>query len=168
MAGCRHHDRRPCYNGLIGGLMTLYMIYSLAVLIGVLVTIVPIMNGKNTQVLGTIRVSFFHYFAASITGIVVLFMTASIGEVNMLPDVPIHYFIGGILGLSVILLMNYYSVRIKALHVAILPFLGQMTMGLALDYFLFDKMNLKTVIGLVIVLFGLYIQSEQKNVVAEM
>lgn len=147
--------------------MTLFIIYCLAVLIGVLVTVVPIMNGKNTQVLGTIRVSFFHYFAASITGVVFLWLTASLGEVTMLPDVPIHYFIGGLLGLSVILLMNYYSVRIKALHVAILPFLGQMTMGLALDYFLFDKLNVKTVIGLVIVLFGLYIQSEQKKKVVE-
>ncbi|HSN66694.1 MAG TPA: DMT family transporter, partial [Fusibacter sp.] len=99
--------------------------------------------------------------------IVFLWLTASMGEVKMLPDVPVHYFIGGLLGLSVILLMNYYSVRIKALHVAILPFLGQMTMGLALDYFLFDKLNVKTVIGLVIVLLGLYIQSEQKKKVVE-
>ncbi len=143
--------------------MTLYIIYSLAVLIGVLVTVVPIINGKNTLVLGTIRVSFFHYLAAFITGVVILVITQSSGQIMQLPDVPIHYFLGGILGLSVILLMNYYSVRIKALHIAILPFLGQMTMGLALDYYLFDKMNFKTVIGLVIVLFGLYVQSDQNK-----
>ncbi len=143
--------------------MTLYVIYSLAVLIGVLVTVVPIMNGKNTQVLGTIRVSFFHYLSAFITGFILLLLTRSLGQIKSLPQVPIHYFLGGILGLSVILLMNYYSVRIKAIHVAILPFLGQMTMGLALDYYLFDKMNFKIVIGLFIVLFGLYVQSEPKK-----
>jgi len=138
--------------------MTLLLIYGLAVCIGVLVTVVPIMNGANTRVLGTIRVSFFHYFSASITGVAFLLFTASFEDIKRLPEVPIHYFLGGILGLSVILLMNYYSVRIKALHIAILPFLGQMTMGLALDYFLFDKLNVKIIIGLLIVLLGLIVR----------
>lgn len=147
--------------------MTHFAIYLLAVLIGVLVTVIPIMNGMNTKVLGTIRVSFYHYFSAFITGIAFLILTHSLGEIQKLPDAPIHYFFGGFLGLAAILLMNYYSVKIKALHIAILPFLGQMTMGLAIDYFIFDKMNTKTVIGLIIVLIGLYVQSDKKSNVVE-
>ncbi|HAS73173.1 MAG TPA: hypothetical protein DCS67_03415, partial [Clostridiales bacterium UBA8960] len=49
---------------------------------------------------------------------------------------------------------------IKAIHIAILPFLGQMTMGLILDAFLFDTFNLKIVIGLIIVLIGLKVQTD--------
>ena len=146
--------------------MTNWFIYGLAMIIGVLVTVVPIINGSNTKILGTIRVSFFHYFAAFITGIVFLIFTSSFGVLSKISAVPPQYFIGGILGLFVILLMNYYSVRIKALHVAILPFLGQMSMGLALDYFLFEKLDLKTILGLIIVLFGLYVQMDTKNVEA--
>lgn len=167
MARRWHHERRFGHYGLVGGPMTHFKIYLLAVLIGVLVTVVPIMNGMNTKILGTIRVSFYHYFSAFITGIAFLILTKSLGDIQKLPDAPIHYYFGGILGLAVILLMNYYAVRIKAIHIAILPFLGQMTMGLALDYLLFDKMSLKTVVGLIIVLIGLYVQSDKKNNVLE-
>lgn len=138
----------------------LVLIYLMAISIGILVTIVPIMNGANTQILGTIKVSFYHYISALITGIVAWFLYDQAMNLSGLAKVPLHYYMGGILGLSVILLMNYYAVRIKALHVAILPFLGQMVMGLLLDYWLFQIFNVKMILGLVIVLIGLYIQSK--------
>jgi uncharacterized membrane protein YdcZ (DUF606 family) len=69
------------------------------------------------------------------------------------------YFAGGLLGLSVMLMMNYYSVRIRAMHIAILPFLGQMTMGFFLDYYLIGVLEIKVIIGMIIVLIGLYVQS---------
>lgn len=142
--------------------MSTPIIYLLGIAIGVLVTVVPIMNGANTKVLGTIKVSYFHYLSAFVTGLVFLGLTTSFQTLWTIGEVPIHYFLGGVLGLSVILLMNYYSVRIKALHIAILPFLGQMTMGLILDYYLYDLLNLKTVLGLSVVLVGLMVQADQK------
>lgn len=142
--------------------MELILIYLLAISIGVLVTVTPIMNGANTRVLGTFRVSFIHYFMATLTGLFFLMFTTPSASIQKLPDVPLYYYLGGILGLSVILLMNYYAVRIKAIHIAILPFLGQMTMGLVLDAFLFDTFNIKVLIGLIIVLFGLKVQASKK------
>ncbi|MDH8677647.1 DMT family transporter [Fusibacter bizertensis] len=139
--------------------MSSFIIYLFAISLGVLVTVVPIINGENTKQLGTFRVSLFHYFSAFIVGIMFYLVLNSSTPVYQLGQVPWHYYLGGVLGLSVILLMNYYSSRITALHISILPFLGQMTMGLILDYFLFNQLNFKTIIGLVIVLTGLYIQS---------
>lgn len=141
--------------------IALVFIYIMAITIGVLVTIVPIINGSNTQSLGTIKVSYYHYISAFITGLVAWFLYDQSLTISGLSHVPIHYYLGGILGLSVILLMNHYAVRIKAIHVAILPFLGQMVMGLLLDYWLFDIFNVKMIIGLIIVLCGLYIQSKE-------
>lgn len=142
--------------------MEMLLIYLLAMSIGVLVTVTPIMNGTNTTVLGTFRVSFIHYLVATLTGLVFLLFSGPAASVQKLPDVPLYYYLGGILGLSVILLMNYYAVRIKAIHIAILPFLGQMTMGLILDAFLFDTFNIKVLIGLAIVLIGLKVQASKK------
>lgn len=141
--------------------MEMLLIYLLAMSIGVLVTVTPIMNGAHSTVLGTFRVSFIHYFVATLTGLVFLIFTAPATSIQKLPDVPLYYYLGGILGLSIILLMNYYAVRIKAIHIAILPFLGQMTMGLVLDAFLFDTFNYKVVIGLAIVLIGLKVQASK-------
>lgn len=141
--------------------ITLVFIYLMAITIGVLVTVVPIMNGANTQILGTLKVSFYHYVSAFLTGLVAWFLYDHSLTVSGLSGVPIQYYFGGILGLSVILLMNHYAIRIKAIHVAILPFLGQMVMGLLLDYWLFQIFNVKMIIGLLIVLCGLYIQSKE-------
>jgi len=163
MGWSSYNGSRAHNNGYIGGNMSVILIYLMAMSIGILVTIVPIMNGANTKVLGTLKVSFYHYFAAFITGLFFLFATASFQSFWKISNVPLYYFLGGILGLFVILLMNYYTVRIKALHIAILPFLGQMTMGLILDYFLFDKFDLKTIMGLSVVLLGLLVQGEQKT-----
>lgn len=139
--------------------MTSYIIYIFAISLGVLVTVVPIINGENTKTLGTFRVSMFHYLSALIVGFVFFIFLNPSTPLYTLSTVPVYYYLGGVLGLAVILLMNYYSSRITALHISILPFLGQMTMGLILDYFLFKQLNIKTIVGLSIVLGGLYIQS---------
>lgn len=141
------------------------IIYLLAVTIGVLVTLTPIMNGNNTTHLGTIRVSFYHFSAAALTGLLFVLITHSSTYFPVLPKLPPHYFMGGLIGLMVMLLMNYYAIKIKAIHVAILPFLGQMSMGLLLDYFLLGIFDYKRLIGLIIVLLGLWIQAPKPQTV---
>ncbi|GAB6106309.1 DMT family transporter [Fusibacter bizertensis] len=143
--------------------MASFIIYIFAIILGILVTVVPIINGENTKTLGTFRVSMFHYLSALVVGMIFFLIFNSSTQPYQIGTIPLHYYLGGILGLSVILLMNYYSSRIIALHISILPFLGQMTMGLIIDYFLFKQLNYKTIIGLSIVLVGLYIQSSPKR-----
>lgn len=139
------------------------VIYLLAIFIGFLVTVTPIMNGRNSLVLGTIKTTFYHYFFALVTGIVLMFLLSPILSGIEIDNISLKYFMGGILGLSIIVMMNYYAVRIKAIHIAIIPFLGQMTMGFFLDYLLFGDLDLKTIFGMSVVLLGLFIQSSGKN-----
>jgi len=63
--------------------------------------------------------------------------------------------------------MNYYAVRITAFHIAVLPFLGQMSMGLLLDYIIYNQFEFKTLIGLFIVLFGLTLQLSSTTVLTD-
>lgn len=137
-------------------------IYLLAIFIGFLVTVTPIMNGRNSLVLGTIKTSFYHYFFALVTGMILMLILSPMVTGIELDNISIKYFMGGILGLSIIVMMNYYAVRIKAIHIAILPFLGQMTMGFFLDYLLFGNLDLKTILGMTVVILGLFIQSSGK------
>lgn len=137
-------------------------VYILAIAIGLLVTISPILNGRNSLVLGTFKTSFYHYLFAFIFGVAFMLLTYTQTSSLQMNQIPPLYFLGGLLGLSVILMMNHYAVRIKALHIAILPFLGQMTMGFVLDYFLFGMLNVKVIIGMIVVLVGLYIQSSDQ------
>lgn len=138
-------------------------IYLLAIFIGFLVTVTPIMNGRNSLVLGTIKTSFYHYFFALVTGIILMLLLSPMLTGTQINSISIKYFMGGILGLSIIVMMNYYAVRIKAIHIAILPFLGQMTMGFFLDYLLFGNLDFKTILGMTVVILGLVIQSSSKR-----
>jgi len=54
--------------------MNLLIIYGLAIVLGVLVTIVPILNGQNTLKFGSLRVSWFHFTAAFIVGLIALLL----------------------------------------------------------------------------------------------
>ncbi|MDN5352798.1 MAG: bacterial/archaeal transporter family-2 protein [Clostridiales bacterium] len=136
------------------------LIYILSLLLGFLVTVVPIMNSRNTLSLGTYRVSFFHYFSAALTGLAFVIFTRSSLSPAQFSGMPPVYFVGGLIGITVILMMNFYASRLKAFHVAVLPFLGQMIMGALLDWIFGGLLDFKTLIGAVIVVAGLLIQAE--------
>lgn len=136
----------------------------IAIMVGVLITVTPILNGINTQKIGSIKTAFWHNTSAFTVGLIALLViNPNRSGVSSLSSVPPLMFIGGLLGLSVIVLMNYYSTRIRALHIAIIPFLGQMFMGFFLDaYLLNQSISLKSILGMCIVLIGLWIQSSHK------
>ncbi|OJV66021.1 MAG: hypothetical protein BGO41_08805 [Clostridiales bacterium 38-18] len=144
--------------------MNFIIIYGLAIVLGVLVTIVPILNGHNTLKFGSLKVSWFHFAAALVVGLFALVIFGGQSEIQSLFSKPIWYYSGGILGTLVIICMNYYAVRITAFHIAVLPFLGQMSMGLILDYIIYNQFEFKTLIGLLIVLFGLTLQLSSTTV----
>ena len=112
------------------------LLYLIAVLTGVIITITPILNGQNTLQMGSLRTAFFHNFSAVFSGMLFLVILSPLTitqNFQMLPNASPINFLGGLIGLMVILLMNYYSVRIKAIYISLLPFLGQVFMGLILD-----------------------------------
>lgn len=144
--------------GCIGGSMVAIL---LAIFTGILITVVPIMNGQNALHIGTLKTSFFHYTFAFMFGVMSLLLLTPMAQIQHFSRVSPYYYSGGVIGLSLILLMNFYSVRIKALYIAVLPFLGQMLMGFILDVFFFDTMvSMQKIIGLIIVLLGLWLQQK--------
>jgi uncharacterized membrane protein YdcZ (DUF606 family) len=56
--------------------------------------------------------------------------------------------------------MNYYSSRIPAFLIVIIPFVGQTITGVLVDYYLIDKFSLTKLIGAGVILVGLYINAQ--------
>lgn len=133
------------------------MIYIIAIATGIMVNITPILNGENALKIGTLRTSFNHFLFAVLTGIVAFIILSPLSDLDKIRHISPVFLSGGFIGLFVVMLMNYYASRLEALYVAVLPFLGQMSMGLLLDYFVFDFFELTKVIGLVIVVLGIFI-----------
>ncbi|MBF4695414.1 DMT family transporter [Fusibacter ferrireducens] len=142
--------------------MILY--YGSALILGVLFILAPILNGRNALALGTFKASFFNYLSATLTALICLMLFSNLEYFKQLPTIPPHYFLGGVIGCFVILLLNYFTTKIKAFYIVILPFMGQMTLGIILDYMFIGNFEIKSILGLSIICFGLYLQSEKKEV----
>ncbi len=142
--------------------MILY--YGFALILGVLFIVAPILNGRNALSLGTFRASFFNYLSATLTAFIFLILFSDLDAFKKLPTMPPYYFLGGLIGCIVILLLNYFTTKIKAFYIVILPFMGQMTMGLILDYMILGSFEPKRILGLLIICFGLYLQNKKKEV----
>ncbi|GAU78063.1 DMT family transporter [Fusibacter sp. 3D3] len=142
--------------------MILYYVFAL--ILGILFIVVPILNGQNALALGTFKASFFNYLSATLTAFVFLMLFSNLEVFKKLPTIPPHYYLGGLIGCLVILLLNYFTTKIKAFYIVILLFMGQMTMGLILDYSIMGQFESKRILGLLIICFGLYLQNAKKEV----
>lgn len=139
------------------------MIYIIAIATGILVNLTPILNGQNALKLGNIRTSWNHFLFAVITGIIAFLVLSPWGDIQKITQINPLYLTGGFIGLFVVSLMNYYASRLEALYVAVLPFLGQMAMGLVLDYFVYDFFQITKLIGLAVVVIGIIVAKWEKS-----
>ncbi len=147
--------------------MILYYLY--AFLIGALVILSPIINGQNAAKLGTLRGSFYNYLFASLAAVLLaLYFSNDVSAngfsegLSQLSQVPLTHFLGGFIGCAVILIMNAFTVKIKAFYIVILPFLGQLLMGLAIDQVVGKDFTLKQLMGLCIILVGLFLSTRKR------
>jgi len=140
--------------------------YGIAFLIGGLVIIAPLLNGRNAARIGTLYASFFNYLFATISALVIACVfsfeagfNAPTMRFETLSAIPATYFLGGIIGCMIILMMNSFTVRIKAFYIVILPFMGQMTMGLIIDQLNGKSFDIKQTIGIILIIAGLVLSS---------
>ncbi len=134
--------------------------YILALFMGVIVVITPVLNGQLTLKTSTFKTAHLSFMvgAVSATLILIVFGNSLFGT-NFLSDIDPIYYSSIVFGIFLILLMNYYASRLPAFLIVIIPFVGQTVMGVFVDYYLIDKFSLKKLIGAVVILIGLYINS---------
>lgn len=146
--------------------------YAFAFIIGCLVVISPILNGRNAQRLSTLRGSFYNYLFALFSAVLLAFyfvndsrFTSQPLDLPNLLAIPWTHYLGGLIGCLVILIMNYFTVRIKAYFIVTLPFIGQMATGILLDQLGGELFTTKQFLGLGLILLGLVISvtMPQKN-----
>jgi len=133
----------------------------LAFIMGILIVLAPILNGKNAASIGTIQTSFLNYFSAFITALLISSLyTPNISSLSLPPISTLYT--GTLIGCVVILLLNWFTVKIKAFYIVVLPFIGQMGMGMFIDYLSSSQFDLKKIVGIALVIVGLLIQQRDK------
>lgn len=129
----------------------------LAILSGVSVVISRIINSKLAEEIGTFQGTFFNYLTGLITSTIFLLITRD--YINIPPihelNLPIYSYLGGSIGILVVVLSNYTTPKVSSFSLTLLVFIGQLSIGIIIDYFNSNTLSVGKLIGGLFILIGL-------------
>lgn len=129
----------------------------LALLAGGLTILSMILNAQLGKRIGILKSTLINYFVASSLMFLPLLFTGQIKNLIHLPyrDIPWWAFLGGVVGVSIVMLSNIIIPRIPVIYTTILTFLGQMIVGIIIDILITNTFSLGKIIGISFVGTGL-------------
>src|SRR5665648_388869 len=136
------------------------MYYLLAVLMGAMIVIIPVLNGQLTLKVGTYKTSLLSYGIGCIVSLL-LVLIFDVRNINLTYfSIPLYKYIGFVFGVFVILIFNKVSSKVPAIYIVLLPFIGQTLMSSVVDYYLYDAFNIKKLIGVVLIFTGVLVNEK--------
>jgi bacterial/archaeal transporter family-2 protein len=129
----------------------------LSVLSGVTNVVARIINSNLAKLIGLFQGTLFNYVVGLIVSLLFLaFNTKTIDfSSTTILSVPIWAYLGGMLGVLVVVISNYLTPRISAFYLTILMFIGQLFAGIIIDYVATREFSIGKIIGGIFVLAGL-------------
>lgn len=129
----------------------------LAVLSGVTIVLSRMTNAKLGKELSVYQSTFFNYVVGFIGSVLamLLFRAAFLFEPHIEGVRFYAMFLGGVLGVIMIIISNIITPKISAFSLTIIIFVSQLFSGVLLDYFLYEQFSAGKVIGGTLVLLGL-------------
>ena len=122
---------------------------------GVNVVITRTLNARLAA-LTSVRIStFYNYLLGSVVAIPIFLLLGrqELNSVVISPNILIY--LGGVLGVCVVLASNILVSKISALYLSILMFVGQVFAGILVDALVFQAFSPRVLIGGVLVAFGM-------------
>lgn len=130
-----------------------------AILAGVTIVLSRSINGLLAQKVGAYQSTFFNYFTGFITSFSIMLCISLpyIHKINI-NDIynPIIY-IGGIIGVFNILILNTIVSKVSPIQLTLITFIGQLISGMILDYYFYQMFSIQKIVGCMIVVIGLVI-----------
>lgn len=126
----------------------------LAILSGVSVVLSRIVNFKLAEEIGTFQGTFFNYLTGFITSLIFFFLTKDYINISEL-SIPFYAYLGGTIGILVVLMFNYITPKVSSFSLSILVFIGQLSIGIIIDYFSNNTISVGKILGGLLILLGL-------------
>lgn len=137
---------------------------------GVCIVISRSVNGYLAEKIGAYQSSFFNYLTGLFTSLVIWLLMAfpTSAFLHNFYNIPnTIMFLGGVIGVINIVILNLVVSKIAPLQLTLIVFIAQLASGMVLDYFLYDSFSFKKLVGCCIVFLGLlhyqYVQRKQAN-----
>jgi len=129
----------------------------ISILVGISVVVARIINSNLAKRIGIFQGTFFNYVTGLFFSFIFLLLSneaLTISSIKM-NSIPLWAYLGGLSGILVIVLSNYITPKISAFYLTLLMFIGQIFVGIIIDYFTLDKLSIGKIIGGLLVLIGL-------------
>lgn len=129
----------------------------LALLAGISIVVARIINANLGAKIGIFSSTFFNYVVGLTLSIIILLFTKEMTSITTLTlsKVPFLGYLGGFLGVIVISLSSFAAPRTSAFYMTLFCFIGQLFIGIIIDYITFGTLSIGKIIGGILVLGGL-------------
>ncbi|KOA19412.1 EamA-like transporter family protein [Clostridium homopropionicum DSM 5847] len=129
----------------------------ISILAGVSVVVSRIINSNLAKIIGIFQGTFFNYVIGLIFSLMFLFISKETIQIsNVKPhSIPSWAYLGGLVGVLVVVLSSYVTPKISAFYLTLLIFIGQLFFGIIIDFLTLEKLSLGKIIGGILVLLGL-------------
>lgn len=143
----------------------------ISILAGVSIVLSRIINAKLGDKIGVFQSTFYNFLTGlGFSSLILLFSKEKFMAAGYtFSSIPFVAFIGGIIGVFFITLSNYIAPKISTFYMALLIFIGQLFVGIIIDYITLGELSIGKIIGGIIVSLGLAYnliiekQSEETN-----
>lgn len=129
----------------------------LSFLAGISILFSRIINGNLAERIGFMPGVFINNFVGIIVGII--FLVISKETFSMYPNtfvgVPLWIYMGGVLGVAVVVLSSYLNPKVSSFYLTLFIFLGQLFTSLLIDFYLTGEFSGGKTVGGILVLSGL-------------
>ncbi len=142
------------------------MLFLLCIFVGSFFIIIKTLNMFLANEVGVYKSSIMNQLMGLLgCGIfIVLFLRTSTFTPSKLVSIGIFPLLGGIFGASFVALSNYTFSKTSVLISTLLILVGQTAASILLDYLFLDKLvSLNTLIGISLIGFAIYFQSDRKS-----
>jgi transporter family-2 protein len=130
------------------------MYYILAFIAGTLTIISMVTNATLAKYVGTAQSTFVNFIAGLLISLIMFFFfnNQSLAFINF----PLWALLGGFLAVFIVIITNLVIPKIPAIYTSLLIFIGQLLTGIIIDFLVNHSANKNKIIGVSIIVLGLF------------
>jgi uncharacterized membrane protein YdcZ (DUF606 family) len=142
----------------------------MAFLTGCIVILSLVINSKLAIEIGTLQGALINYVVGLLFSILVLLFNYKHIDttIKAFSDIPLWIYLGGFIGVMVILINNNAIPKVGAVYSTLLIFMGQLSMGVAIDFLIGNSISTGKIVGGLLILAGMLynFHIDKKNLIS--
>ncbi len=130
---------------------------SISLLAGISIVIARIINTNLAKKIGVFEGTLINYIVGLVFSFLFLLLSKDSLYISreILNLIPWWAYLGGVVGIAVVMLSTYMTPRIPSFYLTLLIFIGQFSLGIIIDYVSLDLLSAGKILGGILVLIGL-------------